>query len=220
MDREADFYELLDFLTSHRHRFVVRLRFDRATDKGFISTEMNRAPVRCTRTAEISARPIAKQPGKAREHPTRAARVAQLEVRAMALSIQRPSHVSKQLAEHLAIHVVRVLEPNPPEGCEAVDWLLLTTEPIETDEDLSNVVEGYRARWVIEEYFKSLKTGCAFEKRQLENRAAVLNALALYAPIAWRLLLLRSQAREPQQRLASDVLTQLQLRILRNHQWS
>ena len=68
---------------------------------------------------------------------------------------------------------------------------------------------------MIEEYFKALKTGCAYEKRQLETAHSLLNALALLAPVAWRLLLLRHLSREAPERPASAALTPTQLAVLR-----
>ena len=55
---------------------------------------------------------------------------------------------------------MHVFELGPPAGAPAVEWLLLTTLPVDTPEALAFVVDSYRARWVIEEYFKALKTGC------------------------------------------------------------
>jgi hypothetical protein len=98
-----------------------------------------------------------------------------------------------------------------------VDWCLITTEAIETAEDVAAIVDAYRARWVIEEYFKALKTGCAFEKRQLETRTAILNALALFAPIAWQLLVLRQLSRDRTDTPADTVLSPLKLRVLQGH---
>ena len=72
--------------------------------------------------------------------------------------------------------------------------MLLTSETITTADDALRVVDWYRARWVIEEFFKALKTGCAIEKRQLETFAALSNAVAFFGPMAWQLLLLRHQA--------------------------
>ena len=57
------------------------------------------------------------------------------------------------------------------------------------------MVDAYRARWVIEELFKALKTGCQIEKRQMESYGALRIALALFLPIAVRLLALRDAAR-------------------------
>ena len=88
-------------------------------------------------------------------------------------------------------------------------------EPIQTIADIEFVVDTYRARWVIEEYFKSLKTGCAFEKRQLVGKRSILNALAVFVPIAWRLLLLRTEARHAKRRPVERVVSALELKILR-----
>ena len=98
---------------------------------------------------------------------------------------------------------------------EPVEWTLLTSEPIGTVEEIEQVVDIYRARWTIEEYFKALKTGCAYEKRQLESSDSLLNALAIFIPIAWKLLQLRSLARSAPDAPADAVLTPLQLSVLR-----
>jgi hypothetical protein len=75
-------------------------------------------------------------------------------------------------------------------------------------------VDAYRCRWVIEEYFRALKSGCAFEKRQLESMHTLLNALALFVPIAWRLLALRTIGRDTPDTPATEVLTAVQIRCL------
>jgi len=70
---------------------------------------------------------------------------------------------------------------------------------------------------VIEEFFKALKTGCAFEKRQLESLPALLNALAVFAPLACELLLLRSLSRAKAPIAASRVLSRTKLLVLQRH---
>ena len=69
--------------------------------------------------------------------------------------------------------------------------------------------------YLIEEFFKCLKTGCAYEKRHLESLDTLLVALALLAPIAWQLLLLRHLARTLHDARARVVLTGRQLQVLR-----
>jgi hypothetical protein len=96
-----------------------------------------------------------------------------------------------------------------------VEWTLATTEPIATVADIERIVDVYSARWVIEEYFKAIKTGCAYEKRQLESMHTLLNGLAVFVPIAWRLLLLRTLARDASDEPATNVLTDTQLAVLR-----
>ena len=95
-----------------------------------------------------------------------------------------------------------------------MEWFLLTDLPISNDEQIAFVVDCYRGRWTVEEYFKALKTGCQYEKRQLETAHSLLNALAVLAPVAWRLLLLRHLARHAPERPASAALTSSQLDVL------
>ncbi|WP_437987523.1 hypothetical protein [Sorangium sp. So ce117] len=63
--------------------------------------------------------------------------------------------------------------------------------------------------------FKALKTGCAYEKRQAEDLHGLRNVLALCAPIAWQLLLLRSETRREPDRPAAAALTTTEIEVLR-----
>jgi hypothetical protein len=119
------------------------------------------------------------------------------------------------LPDSITVNVVRVWESEPPTGQDPVEWRLFTTEPIETQEQLEAIVDGYRARWVIEEYFKALKTGCNFESSQLESLHSLENLLGIYIPVAWQLLALRSLMRDEPEKPALTVLTKTQLAVLR-----
>jgi hypothetical protein len=81
-----------------------------------------------------------------------------LEVRAVKVDIPRPRH-SQAAAEKLTLSVVQVFEPKPPAGEAPVEWTLVSSEAIETLKDLAAMVDHYRARWVVEELFKALKSG-------------------------------------------------------------
>jgi hypothetical protein len=104
----------------------------------------------------------------------------------------RKTKYSDVRALPFAINIVRVWEPDPPEGESAIEWVLLTTEDVSTRRALERVVDIYRLRWTIEEFFKALKTGCSLEKRQITSYDALCKVLAVLAPIAYRLLLLRA----------------------------
>ena len=134
----------------------------------------------------------------------------------MPLAIQRPNYSGASLPKWLPLHVVHVVEEKAPEGEKPIDWMLLTTEPIETEADVLAVIDYYRARWVIEEYFKTLKVGCAVEKRQLESYESLCRALAIFVPIAWKLLELRTVTRTTPDRPATDVLSRVQIDVLRH----
>ena len=105
-------------------------------------------------------------------------------------------------------------EENPPKGEPAVEWILLTTLPIKTRKQIERIVDIYRARWLIEEFFKAVKTGCRYEQLQLESYSTLTNALAIVLPVAWQMLLLRQLSREAEAP-ASAVLTSVQLQVLK-----
>ena len=138
----------------------------------------------------------------------------ELERVACRVSLKRPRHFSAALPEALEVNVVVVREIDPPENQPAVSWTLITSEPIESEEDIAWIVDAYRARWVIEELFKALKTGCSFEKRQLESFNALQRALCIYLPIAWQLLQIRHLAQVRPDSPASEVIPELRLRLL------
>lgn len=225
MDREADDYELFAKMLKAKMRFVIRQRFDRllelseeARQDGSprkVREALAQAQVRFERQVELSPRKKDRSGEKQKTYPARAGRTARLHGAAMRLSLRRPTDLKNtDLPESVELNVVRVWEPAPPEGQTAVEWYLMTTEPIDTLEQLLEVVDFYRARWTIEEFFKSLKSGCSIEKRQLETKAALLNVLALSLPLAWRLLLLRTLAHDAPQLPATVVLSDNQVRLL------
>lgn len=219
MDREADAYGLLAALATDERDFVIRAATDRWVRDGEewvkVQDAADLCPVLMRRSVQLSRRTATRRlPGARRRHPPRDARDAELTVRACTVNLPRPRMQPEHLPEWVTVNLVRVREENPPKGMDPIEWLLLTTLPIATATDVAAIVDAYRARWTIEEYFKVLKTGCSYEKRQLESRHALLNALGILAPIAWRLLALRSAGDDPKS-LASEVLDDDELHVLR-----
>jgi len=222
-DREADDYTLLIEMADAGRAFIVRQRADRVLggDRVTESVRTVRHLVHVTavpvvgRATEISRRGKKRPPDQLKSHPPRDAREARLEVEAMRVSVQRPRPLATTLAPWLELNVVHVREVDVPAGQAPVDWWLWTSEPIDTAEQVLRVVDCYRARWVIEEFFKALKTGCRYEDRQLESFEALWIALALLLPVATRLLQLRYVARETPTRDAREVLPADAIEVLR-----
>lgn len=127
--------------------------------------------------------------------PQRKARTAPVEIRAQAVQIKAPYRRHERLP-NLTLNVVWVREVDPPEGVEPLDWLLITSLPIDSLEQVLQVVDYYAVRWTIEVYFRVLKTGCRVEEIQLETEARLRPCLMLYRIIAWRVLYLTILGRE------------------------
>lgn len=222
MDREGDSYELFAEMIQHGDRFVVRLTHDRrlVPDGPDAPRKLQEALPRTAHLVErqvtLSPRPGGRHPHSQHLHPPRAGRVATVRFAAQRLQLQRPADAPRHSPwpTTLTVHVVYGWEVEPPPGESPVEWRLMTTEPIDSAEQVQRIVDLYCTRWLIEEFFKALKTGCAYEQRQLESLRTLLVALALLAPIAWQLLLMRHLARTRPDAPAVVALTPRQLRVL------
>jgi hypothetical protein len=182
-------------------------------DKLFETLE--RLPVLAHRDFDVSARPAKGSKADQKIHPPRKARVASVEIRAGAVEIARSGCADPALPHSLRLQAVLVRETDPPAGETPVVWRLLSTEPVETPDQVELVIDMYRKRWIIEEFFKALKSGCAYEKRQLESLHALLNALAVFTAVAWRLLLLRWLDRNVPECPAEEALSPTQVQSLK-----
>jgi len=69
-----------------------------------------------------------------------------------------------------------------------VDWWLVTTLPIDTPEQVRAVIQSYAVRWLIEVYFRTLKSGCRVEERRFERADRWVVCVAVYLIVTWRTL--------------------------------
>lgn len=214
MDQEADDYALLAALQEAKLSFVVRGAVDRVLwhHGPSVADALSTKPAKVFRSIRVGAR---SKKAATQSHPARAERKAKLSLRWGAVTIRRGGPLVQSDVKELRVFAVHVCEMTPPTGEPAIEWMLFTTEAVETLADATAIVDHYRARWIIEEYFKALKTGCAFEKRQLTTRDGLERALGLFAPAAWKLLTLRYLGRLTKRRPASRVFTDEQLVLLR-----
>lgn len=216
-DREGDTYALLAALADKGRRFVIRSFQDRVLagdDEARLRATALAARVRLHRKVPLSPRPRIKGP-KGKRYPARRYRIADLSFAAIAVELPRTSDARSATSSSIGVNVIHVFERETPPGEPPVEWFLLTNLPVNTPDEIAFAVDCYRGRWTIEEYFKALKTGCQYEKRQLESAHSLLNALAIFAPIAWRLLLLRHLGGTDEKTPATAALTDKQLEVLR-----
>jgi hypothetical protein len=117
----------------------------------------------------------------------RTTRQAEVEVRAAEVTLRPPWRRDRELPP-VKVNVVLVREPAPPAGEAPLEWILMTTLPIDTADQARTIVEYYCVRWGIELLFRTLKSGCRIEQRRFEHVDRMLPCLALYLIAAWRTL--------------------------------
>jgi hypothetical protein len=223
MDREADMYELFASLRDANRDFVVRICSDRCV-KEFEGAAREQVRAISARNATIFSRNVrisrrkrgGRTGGVLKAFPPRVSREATLSVRACSIALPNSGTKNlKHLPSSLPLNLVQVIELEPPKNEAPIEWLLFSSLPIDDQSCVEKIVDAYRGRWVIEEYFRALKTGCQYEARQLESLHALTNALALLIPVAWRLLELRTMGEEDPRALASELLDPDEITVLR-----
>jgi hypothetical protein len=117
---------------------------------------------------------------------------------AFAPVLVQPPHVRRGDYEKrpLRLWLVVVSELQPPKGREPLHWILLTNVPVTNEQEAWERAGWYECRWVIEEYHKAQKTGCAIEDLQFASAQALQPMIALLSVVAVTLLNLREASRD------------------------
>ena len=115
---------------------------------------------------------------------TQPARTAELALRFGPVTLKPPQALKDA---PLTLWAVSLRETAPPAGVAGVDWLLLTNVATTTLAAAQERVRWYGARWGIEVFHRTLKTGCQIEERQLGFVARLENCLAIDLVVAWRI---------------------------------
>ena len=196
-DSEADIYELLAEATQPPCAvdWIVRACQNRAlcAESGEIQGEKHlrecvvQQPVLFDATIHVRGRRAKVACETRGRRQPRESREAQVVVRAMRVTLRPPWRPDRKLPP-VTVNVVLLSEVNPPAGEEPIEWLLLTSLPIDTAEQVRQILQYYSVRWMIEIFFRVLKTGCRVEERLFEYVDRLLTCLAIYMIVAWRTL--------------------------------
>jgi hypothetical protein len=197
-DSEADIYEVIAEGAGEPRTadWVIRSCQERALvdDEGegsvaeYLREELLAAPVLYEDDVAVRGREakVACE-GRARRQP-RGSRDAAVEVRAARVTLRAPERGAGQEPD-VTVNAVLVSEKSPPEGEVAVEWVLVTSLPVGTADEVKAVIDYYGVRWMVEVFFRTLKSGCRAEGRRFETLERQLSCLAVYLIVTWRTLL-------------------------------
>lgn len=212
-DRGADNFEVFCHLLQQDSGWVIRAKAKNrnvltpAGESITVGRFLSRLTSRGTYELELRAR------------PQQAARTAKIEVLTGSILMPVPRHNSpwvKSIDPHpIAMNVVWVREVDAPEDVEPIEWILYTSLPVETFDEVWTVIEIYEARWLIEEYHKALKSGCRVTSRQLKTGSRLEAVVGLLSVVAMRLVQLKSLANREPDRPARSVVPLLWLQMLK-----
>ena len=185
-DREADIYELFVWAGEEPGRpdLLVRAEHNRRLqdEHGHLWEQLAAQPLAGTKQVCVPRR------------ANRAARTATLEVRFGAVELRAPKTRSR--LPNVRLWAVWAKETNPPPQVEPLEWMLLTTMPVENFQQACEKLEWYTKRWNIETFHRTLKSGCQIETRQLGSADRIEACLAIDLVVAWRIFHLTKLGRE------------------------
>jgi hypothetical protein len=189
-DREGDVFEVLSEArgSDTQSGLLVRVAWDRRVDvdhpQQYVWSFMDAQPLAGTLTVTVP-----RQAGRKERHATLAVRFAEV-------TIQPPRGRPVPDRTPVRLFCVYAHEENPPKGTAAVSWMLFTTEAVQSFDDACTVIHWYTCRWMVEIFFRILKSGCRAEERQLETIERLERCLVLDSIVAWRVLYLTTIGRE------------------------
>ena len=99
----------------------------------------------------------------------------------------RPPIGKRKRYPALDLSVIHAQERCKPEGRAAIDWKLITDLPVHSPEEAIEKLGWYARRWQIELFHKILTSGCRAEEARLRTAERLVNLLALFCILSWRL---------------------------------
>jgi hypothetical protein len=205
-DRGADLLEFMEAVDRAEDHYCIRSKSNRN-----ILLDDRKGGVRRAKLHEearalpsLGTRQVAVQANRGQK-----ARSARVRVAAGPVTIQVPHFARGEHSEqNLASWVVHVREINPPAGVAALEWILLTSVPVQDFQQACERIDWYACRPIIEEYHKAQKTGCGIEQMQFTTGHALQVLIGMQSVVATQLLRLRDLSRREDARTcaASQVL--------------
>lgn len=185
-DREGDVHEVFELIEQLGDKAIIRCNHNRRALNAHGHNGYAHDLVRQTDLLGEVKIDVPRKVGQKK-------RKANLQVRVVAVTLDpNQNHPQRR---PVALTLVEAFETDPPEKTRALHWLLWTTESIHNFDDALTILHFYTLRWKIEDLFFVLKQGCKIEKLQFETAERLAKVLALYAPIALRILYSRDLAR-------------------------
>lgn len=217
-DREADAWPLLlDAVACEPGEYTtIRGQWDRRL---VTKEDTQDAPTRYLREALASSEILGTYDLAVPSGPNRTARTARMEIRACRVTLDlRDKRTDRHHAAPVYAVVTREMSA-VPKGQKAVEWLLLTTYPVTTQEDAHWVIAGYAKRWRIEQFHLAWKSaGTDVESMQLESADHRARWSLILAAVAVKLLRWQLLARDRLTTAASEEFTPEQIEAVRDLQ--
>lgn len=201
-DRESDIYELFCTARDVGTHFLLRTCVDRLTGDGThtVAAEMKEVDCKGLHRIEVLDR---------KGNPSEAV----LELRYCRIQVLPP--IGKQSRyPALELTVLHATERGKPRGRDRIVWKLITDLPITSRACAIEKLGWYAMRWKIETFHKIMKSGCRAEQSKLRTAERLVNLLATFCVLSWRIFWLTMLNRSTTHIRPTPVFTPLEVALL------
>ena len=189
-DREGDFYEFLFALIKHGEEFVIRSKHNRILGEIYkrkgekLRDLLDISPIKGSMQVEIQ------------DVNSREIKEITLNLKATSITLPVPEMPADYREEKgyssITLNVIKAYN-------DEHEWILLTQLPIETAEQIKDILAIYKSRWHIEDYHKVLKTGYQVDEIYLYSSKEAIKKLLILAAISacrlyWLIYIGRTEA--------------------------
>jgi hypothetical protein len=201
-DRGADIYEPFCAAQTEGTHFLIRICVDRPAGNGdhTIATEMAEVEYKGLHRVEVQDRK-----GK----PC----TALLELKYQRIRVLPPLYKQRGFPP-LELTVLHATERGKPRDRDKIDWKLITDLPINSRTEAIEKLNWYAMCWKIETYHKILKSGCKAEDSKLRTAERLVNLIAMFCILSWRIFWLTMMNRAAPNAPPRMALTKLEIQLL------
>lgn len=101
-----------------------------------------------------------------------------------------------------------------PKRRKKIEWKLLTNLPVQSRKDAVEKLEWYALRWKIEVFHKILKSGCKAEESKLRTADRLVNLIAVFCIVSWRIFWMTMLNRSRPNALPQTALIEIEIELL------
>lgn len=201
-DRGSDIYELFCEAHDAGTHFLFRTCVDRCAGNGEHTVADEMAEVQCKGLHKVEVQD---------RHGNVSEAVVELRYRRV---LVRPPRAKQSRYEPIKVTILHATERGKPKNRDPINWKLITDLPVTSRASAIEKLRWYALRWRIETFHKILKSGCRAEQSKLRTAERLVNLMAMFCILSWRIFWLTMINRAAENAKPEIVFTPLEIDLL------
>jgi hypothetical protein len=125
-----------------------------------------------------------------------------------------PPRAKQSRYEPIKVTILHATERGKSKNRDPINWKLITDLPVTSRASAIEKLRWYALRWRIETFHKILKSGCRAEQSKLRTAERLVNLMAMFCILSWRIFWLTMINRAAENANPEIVFTPLEINLL------